>query len=98
MAAGQAEKAVGHNFTFPRLTAERFPAARTLRANLAQPHRAAGPSLPGSAGVRPREAPRLDHSRPGTIVQSGLPGALQAGRSMPCWFFLYVQTILIESS
>ena len=46
-------------FSFPRLTAERFPAARTLRANLAQPHRAAGPSLPGSAGVRPREAPGL---------------------------------------
>ncbi len=59
MAAGQAEKAVRHNFTFPRLTAERFPAARTLRANLAQPHRAAGPSLPSSAGVRPREAPGL---------------------------------------
>lgn len=59
MAAGQAEKAVRHNFAFPRLTAERFPAAHTLRANLAQPHRAAGPSLPGSAGVRPREAPGL---------------------------------------
>ena len=36
-----------------------IPGRAHLRANLAQPHRAAGPSLPGSAGVRPREAPGL---------------------------------------
>ncbi len=46
----------------------------TLRGNLVQPHRAAGPSLPGSAGVRRREAPGLSIPARARSCRLGSPG------------------------